>query len=147
MSDSREAFEKWAEEELDEYDFSKYEGGDYCEENTENMWQAWQASRQESESSEMACIKTLVDVRFACGDDGKRMQGDLVDYIAELSRKAGAGDGQAVSVPESWHVVAKSALNFVAAGISDEYPLAAAAHIKGLAELLLSLPTKQEQGQ
>jgi len=52
-----------------------------------------QARVAELEGSEMTCIKTLVDIRFACGDDGKRMQGELVEYIAELSR-------QAVSVPE-----------------------------------------------
>ena len=52
-----------------------------------------QARLAELEGSEMTCIKTLVDIRFACGDDGKRMQGELVEYIAELSRKA-------VSVPE-----------------------------------------------
>jgi len=37
---------------------------------------------------EMACIKLLADIRQACGDDGKRMQGELVEYIAELYRKA-----------------------------------------------------------
>jgi len=51
-----------------------------------------QARLAELEGSEMTCTKTLVDIRFACGDDGKRMQGELVEYIAELSRKA-------VSVP------------------------------------------------
>ena len=44
--DSRAEFERWAAADLDVYDFSMYEGGDYCEENTENMWTAWQASRQ-----------------------------------------------------------------------------------------------------
>ena len=54
----------------------------------------WQASRQELDGQEMTLIKTLVDIRFACGDDGKRMQGELVEYIAELSRKAKAGNEQ-----------------------------------------------------
>ena len=44
------------------------------------------------EGSEMACIKTLVDIRLACGDNGKRMQYELVEYIAELSCKAAAAD-------------------------------------------------------
>ena len=44
------------------------------------------------EGSEMACIKTLVDIRLACGDNGKRMQDELVEYIAELSCKAAAAD-------------------------------------------------------
>ena len=39
-------------------------------------------------SSEMACIKTLVGIIFACRDDGKRMQGELVEFVGELSRKA-----------------------------------------------------------
>ena len=60
-----------------------------------------QARLEELEGSEMACIKTLVNIRFACGDNGKRMQDELVEYIAELSRKA-------VSVPE-WQLEAKRA--------------------------------------
>ena len=40
------------------------------------------------QNEEMACIKLLADIRQACGDDGKRMQGELVEYIAELYRKA-----------------------------------------------------------
>ena len=47
-----------------------------------------QARLDELEGSEMACIKTLVNIRFACGDNGKRMQGELVECIAELRRKA-----------------------------------------------------------
>jgi hypothetical protein len=46
------------------------------------------ASRQALDGQEMTLIKTLVDIRFACGDDGKRMQGELVEFIAELARKA-----------------------------------------------------------
>ena len=40
------------------------------------------------QNEEMACIKLLADIRQACGDDGKRMQDELVQYIAELYRKA-----------------------------------------------------------
>ena len=40
------------------------------------------------QNEEMACIKLLAEIRFACGDDGKRMQDELVQYIAELYRKA-----------------------------------------------------------
>jgi len=47
------------------------------------------------QNEEMACIKLLADIRQACGDDGQRMQGDLVEYIAELYRKA-------ESVPKDW---------------------------------------------
>jgi hypothetical protein len=40
------------------------------------------------QNEEIACIKLLADIRQACGDDGKRMQDELVEYIAELYRKA-----------------------------------------------------------
>ena len=40
------------------------------------------------QNEEMACIKLLAEIRFACGDNGKRMQDELVQYIAELYRKA-----------------------------------------------------------
>jgi len=39
-------------------------------------------------NEEMTCIKLLADIRQACGDDGKRMQDELVQYIAELYRQA-----------------------------------------------------------
>ena len=51
-------------------------------------------------NEEMACIKLLAEIRFACGDNGKRMQDELVQYIAELYR-------QAESVPESWRSTMK----------------------------------------
>jgi len=94
MSDiERAAFEqavadKWS----DSYIFKRFGDEDYCDEVLEGMWFGWQASRQLLNSSEMACIKTLVDIRLACGDNGKRMQDELVEYIAELSRRAAAAD-------------------------------------------------------
>ena len=39
-------------------------------------------------NEEMTCIKLLADIRQACGDNGKRMQDELVQYIAELYRQA-----------------------------------------------------------
>ena len=50
-------------------------------------------------NEEMACIKLLAEIRFACGDNGKRMQDELVQY-AELYR-------QAESVPEAWRSTMK----------------------------------------
>jgi len=50
-------------------------------------------------NEEMTCIKLLADIRQACGDDGKRMQDELVQY-AELYR-------QAESVPEAWRSTMK----------------------------------------
>ena len=94
MSDiERAAFEqavadKWS----DSYIFKRFGDEDYCDEVLEGMWFGWQASRQLLNSSEMACIKTLVDIRFACGDNSKRMQDELVEYIAELSRQALEGE-------------------------------------------------------
>ena len=52
------------------------------------------------QNEEMACIKLLAEIRFACGDNGKRMQDELVQYIAELYR-------QAESVPEAWRSTMK----------------------------------------
>jgi hypothetical protein len=40
------------------------------------------------QNEEMTCIKLLADIRQACGDNGKRMQDELVQYIAELYLKA-----------------------------------------------------------
>ena len=40
------------------------------------------------QNEKMACIKLLADIRQACGDDGKRMQEELVQYIAELYSQA-----------------------------------------------------------
>jgi len=51
------------------------------------------------QNEEMTCIKLLADIRQACGDDGKRMQDELVQY-AELYR-------QAESVPEAWRSTMK----------------------------------------
>ena len=52
------------------------------------------------QNEEMACIKLLADIRQACGDNGKRMQDELVQYIAELYLKA-------ESVPEAWRSTMK----------------------------------------
>ena len=51
------------------------------------------------QNEEMECIKLLAEIRFACGDNGKRMQDELVQY-AELYR-------QAESVPEAWRSTMK----------------------------------------
>lgn len=32
-----------------------------------------------------ACVSLVADIRFACGDNGKRMQPELVEYIRELA--------------------------------------------------------------
>lgn len=37
---------------------------------------------------EDACVALVADIRFACGDNGKRMQSELVEYIQELARDA-----------------------------------------------------------
>ena len=61
-----------------------------------SAWKDWQVNNTMSDQNEeMACIKLLADIRQACGDDGQRMQGDLVEYIAELYRKS-------ESVPKDW---------------------------------------------
>lgn len=34
---------------------------------------------------EGACVALVADIRFACGDNGKRMQPELVEFIRELA--------------------------------------------------------------
>jgi hypothetical protein len=37
---------------------------------------------------EDACVALVADIRFACGDNGKRMQPELVEFIRQLARDA-----------------------------------------------------------
>ena len=37
---------------------------------------------------EDACVALVADIRFACGDNGKRMQPELVEFIRELAEDA-----------------------------------------------------------
>jgi hypothetical protein len=37
---------------------------------------------------EDACVALVADIRFACGDNGKRMQPELVEFIRGLARDA-----------------------------------------------------------
>ena len=37
---------------------------------------------------EDACVSLVADIRFACGDNGKRMQPELVEFIRELAEDA-----------------------------------------------------------
>ncbi len=39
-------------------------------------------------AQEGACIKLLTDIRWACGDEGKRMQPELVEFIRALREDA-----------------------------------------------------------
>jgi hypothetical protein len=41
---------------------------------------------------EDACVSLVADIRFACGDNGKRMQAELVEFIRELAEDAGRLD-------------------------------------------------------
>lgn len=38
---------------------------------------------------EDACVALVADIRFACGDNGKRMQPELVEFIRGLAEDAG----------------------------------------------------------
>jgi hypothetical protein len=69
-----------------------------------SAWKDWQVNNTMSDQNEeMACIKLLADIRQACGDDGQRMQGDLVEYIAELYRKS-------ESVPKDWKPISTASI-------------------------------------
>ena len=39
-------------------------------------------------AQEDACVALVADIRFACGDNGKRMQPELVEFIRGLARDA-----------------------------------------------------------
>ena len=39
-------------------------------------------------AQEHACVKLVADIRFACGDNGRRMQPELVEFIRELAADA-----------------------------------------------------------
>lgn len=39
-------------------------------------------------SRESACVMLVADIRFACGDNGKRMQPELVEFIRDLAADA-----------------------------------------------------------
>ncbi len=43
---------------------------------------------QDRKDAELHELAVLADIRFAIGDNGKRMQGELVAYIAELFKNA-----------------------------------------------------------
>ena len=102
MSDERQAFEqavtdRWS----DSYSFTRFGDEDYYDEVVEGMWRGWQASRQGVGGQDARLIHLLADIRFACGDDGKRMQGELVEYIGELARKAGELEGEPIGFLQS----------------------------------------------
>ena len=75
------------------------------------------------QNEEMACIKLLADIRQACGDDGKRMQDELVQYIAELYRQAERvkhlqdrvseleAEQKSVSVPKVWKPISTAPMD------------------------------------
>jgi hypothetical protein len=106
MSDiEREAFEqavadKWS----DSYKFTRFGDEDYYDEVLEGMWWGWQAGRRALEGQDARLIHLLADIRFACGDDGKRMQGELVEYIGELARKAGELEGEPVGYTNQYQL-------------------------------------------
>lgn len=43
----------------------------------------------ETKQLEDACVALVADIRFACGDNGKRMQPELVEFIRGLAQDAG----------------------------------------------------------
>lgn len=56
-----------------------------------------------------ACVALVADIRFACGDNGRRMQPELVDYIREMARSHARLQGALPGIvttagtdPESW---------------------------------------------
>ena len=60
----------------------------------------------------MSALSRLTDIRFACGDDGKRMLPELVEYIGALKRDSERLDfmdaphpGRSVGSYDGWTVI------------------------------------------
>ena len=100
--DSRAEFESEWSKRFSDHKLARMQtmGGDlhdeYRDSRVNYAWIMWQASRQGVGGQDARLINLLADIRFACGDDGKRMQGELVEYIGELARKAGELEGEPV---------------------------------------------------
>lgn len=47
-----------------------------------------QAAAALEAAQESACVALVADIRFACGDNGKRMQPELVEFIRGLAEDA-----------------------------------------------------------
>lgn len=54
--------------------------------NTQRLVAALEAAREDG------CVALVADIRFACGDNGKRMQPELVEFIRELAQDAERAD-------------------------------------------------------
>lgn len=58
------------------------------------QWRSWNTltlrefARRLLAEQENTLLKLVVDIRWACGDEGKRMQPELIEYIRELKEKA-----------------------------------------------------------
>ena len=52
------------------------------EHQRDTLWAELEAARED------ACVALVADIRFACGDNGKRMQPELVEFIRELAEDA-----------------------------------------------------------
>ena len=72
---------------FDVYTESQVEGQIFLEIDYEKYALAIQEALK-VKNEEMACIKLLADIRQAFGDNGNRMQDELVQYITELYRQA-----------------------------------------------------------
>ncbi|QBJ80554.1 hypothetical protein [Aquitalea sp. USM4] len=58
------------------------------EDLTKRAQQAQKDAYQRGLADSGMSLKLVADIRFALGDDGKRMQGELVEYCKELRRDA-----------------------------------------------------------
>ena len=54
---------------------------------------------------EDACVALVADIRFACGDNGKRMQPELVEFIRELAEDAERYRWLRDHAPDEWSVL------------------------------------------
>jgi len=117
----------------------------------EDEYQAMQSIMAEAASpgSLNAALELLADIRAAAGDpDGKMMQTELVQHIAEIRERAARTQPEPSSgVPEKAREAARRAIELCHGDVLDEYPEVARAHIKGLANLILTAAPTPEAGQ
>lgn len=64
--------------------------GSYLAEEARLLHKSWEAAAAGAlvAAQQDACVALVADIRFACGDNGKRMQPELVEHIKGLAADA-----------------------------------------------------------
>lgn len=144
-SDARKAFQIEVIESKG-YSDQRDSNGLYVQKGLQSAWRNF-CSGYMAAPDDAACLSLVVDMRWACGDNGKRMQDELVAHIADISKKAEMWErAQSVSVPEglersALYIEHKAANYDLEHGTTDpstgsrEYPGDGAEYYSGMMEL------------